>query len=127
MAQPHAVSGQVVSVRPLGPAIHDARTTALIKADQLEVVRLVLPAGKGLREHQAPGEITVLCIEGEVEFTTPGATRVMTAGDWIHLRRLEPHALHARAHTSLLVTLCLDAEPGASGGPPSSFADPSCC
>jgi len=33
MAQPHAVSGQVVSVRPLGPAIHDARTTALIKAD----------------------------------------------------------------------------------------------
>ena len=49
MARPHAKSGQVVSVLPLGEHLSGARTTPLLKADQLEVVRIVLHAGKGLR------------------------------------------------------------------------------
>lgn len=107
MAQPHAASGQVVSVRPLGEQLRDARTTALLKADQLEIVRIVLPAGKALREHSAPGEITVQCLEGEVEFSTPEATHLLRPGDFIHLRRGHPHALAARSDASLLVTICL--------------------
>jgi quercetin dioxygenase-like cupin family protein len=59
MAQIHARSGQVVSVRPWGDRLSGSRTTAILKADQLEVVRIVLEAGKYLREHSAPGEITV--------------------------------------------------------------------
>lgn len=61
MAQTHARSGQVVSVLPLGDRLGSVRTTAILKANQLEVVRLVLPAGKGLPEHSPPGEITVQC------------------------------------------------------------------
>ena len=108
MAQARAASGTVVNLRPLGPHLQDTRTTAILKADQLEIVRLVLLAGQGLREHEAPGEVTVLCIEGEVEFDTPGATQVLAAGDLIHLRRREPHALRARSDASLLVTICLE-------------------
>jgi len=107
MAQPHAVPGQVVSVRPLGAALAGARTTALLKARQLEVIRLVLHAGQALREHAAPGEITVHCLEGSVEFTLPGHRHVLAPGDWIHLAAREPHALHALSDTSLLVTICL--------------------
>jgi quercetin dioxygenase-like cupin family protein len=107
MAQPHAQSGQVVSVLPLGERLAGARTTALLKAEQLEVVRIVLHAGKALREHSAPGEITVQCLEGEVEFRTPGAVHLLHAGDFIHLRRGEPHALTARSDASLLLTICL--------------------
>lgn len=107
MAQPHAASGQVVSVVPLGAALAQARTTALLKAQQLEVVRIVLHAGKSLREHAAPGEVTVHCIEGRVEFTRPKAVHVLGPGDWIHLAAHEPHALRALEDTSLLVTICL--------------------
>lgn len=107
MAQAHAQSGAVVSVRPLGAALAGARTTALLKAAQLEVVRVVLPAGATMREHQTPGEITVLCIEGRIEFSTPTGTQMMEAGDFIHLRGGEPHALRAKADASALVTICL--------------------
>jgi quercetin dioxygenase-like cupin family protein len=107
MARARTRSGEVSSVAPLGAALAQARTAALIKATQLEVVRLVLPAGQALREHRVPGEITVQCLEGEVEFDLPGATRRLVAGDWLHLAAREPHALRALGDASLLVTICL--------------------
>jgi len=107
MAQPHVQSGHVVSVRALGDALAGARTTALLKAQQLEVVRIVLPAGAAMREHQTPGELTVQCIEGRIEFTIPAASHVLEAGDFIHLRGEEPHALRALSDASALVTICL--------------------
>jgi len=107
MAQVHAQSGQVVSVRPFGDRLGSVRTTAILKADQLEVVRVVLPAGKGLPEHSAPGEITVQCIEGRIEFRIPAALHVLEAGDFIHLRANEPHALHAQIDSSALLTMCI--------------------
>ncbi len=107
MAQPHVQSGQIASVRALGERLQGARTTALLKAEQLEVVRLVLPAGTTMREHQTPGEITVQCIEGRIEFTTPAASHLLEAGDFIHLRGAEPHALRAVHDSSALVTICL--------------------
>jgi quercetin dioxygenase-like cupin family protein len=107
MAQIHAQSGQVVSVRPFGDRFGGMRTTAILKADQLEVVRIVLPAGKGLPEHSAPGEITVQCIEGRIEFQTPAALHVLEAGDFIHLRGNEPHALRAQVDSSALLTMCI--------------------
>ena len=42
MAQTHALSGQVVSVRPLGEHLKGAKTTAILKAEELEIVRVVL-------------------------------------------------------------------------------------
>jgi len=107
MAQPHVQSGQVVSVLPLGTRLSDARTTALLKAGQLEIVRIVLLAGHGLREHKTPGEITVQCLEGRIEFRTPDALHVLEAGDFIHLRSEEPHSLQALSDSSALVTICI--------------------
>ena len=107
MAQPHVNSGQVVSVLPLGEQLSGARTTALLKAEQLEVVRIVLHAGKELREHKVAGEITVQCLEGDVEFRTPDALHPLRAGDFIHLRGDAPHSLLARTDSSVLVTICL--------------------
>lgn len=109
MAQRHARSGESVRLAPLGEQIGDARTTAVIKGRQLEVVRLVLQAGKSLREHSAPGEITVFVLEGEVDFGLPGATHRLGAGDFIHLAPGEPHWLRAVSDMSALVTICLAA------------------
>ncbi len=107
MAQTHVASGQKVSVLPLGGDLHSAKTSALLKSTQLEVVRLVLRAGRGLPEHRFPGEITVLCIEGHIAFTTPAQTCVLEPGDFIHLQADEPHALEAMSDASALVTMRL--------------------
>lgn len=107
MAQTHAKSGEVVSVAPLGPLLAESTTTALFKSAQLEVVRLVLKAGKSLREHQAPGEITLQCLEGSVEFSTPDARMRLNKDDFVHLGTKVPHALTALSDASLLLTICL--------------------
>lgn len=107
MAQNHAQSGQVISVLPLGGQLNAAKTTAILKAEQLEVVRLVLPAGKEWTEHKAPGEITVQCIEGSIEFRTPGVLQVLEPGDFIFLRSGETHALRAVVDASALLTMSI--------------------
>ncbi len=107
MALPHAQFGQVVSVHPLGEHLPEATSIAIFKARQLEVIRVVLPTGKTMREHQTPGEITVQCLEGVVDFMCDGNTQQLRAGDFVHLAPRVPHALTAIEHASLLVTICL--------------------
>lgn len=108
MALPHAQSGQIVSVRPLGDRLADSVTTAILKAGQLEVMRVVLPVGKSMKEHQTPGEATVQCLEGVVEFVTEEeGTQQLRAGDFVHLAPRALHAIKAVEPASLLVTLCL--------------------
>jgi quercetin dioxygenase-like cupin family protein len=107
MAQPHAASGDVVHLQPLAAQLKASRTTAILKSRQLELARIVLPAGKDLHEHRAPGEITVLCLEGTIEFTTPAGVQRLQAGDLIHLGPGVPHALHAVDDASALLTICL--------------------
>ena len=109
MAQPHAQSGQVVNLSPLADRLPDERTTAIIKAEQLEVVRIVLAAGKTMPEHSVRGEITVLCLEGRIAFSTPTGTQELGPADFIHLARGAPHALRAVVDASALLTICLAA------------------
>ena len=68
-----------------------------------------LAAGKAMREHSVQGEITLLCIEGEVEFSTPSATRRLQPGQLVHLAAGEPHGLLALSDASALLTICLAA------------------
>ncbi|HEY9397337.1 MAG TPA: cupin domain-containing protein [Burkholderiales bacterium] len=110
MAQPHATSGEAIDVRPLGERLNGAVSTALIKAKQLEIARLVLPAGKELPEHKTPGEVVVQCIEGRIEFRSYGKTQVLNSGDLIHLAAQAPHALKALENSSLLLTVCLSSD-----------------
>ena len=76
MALRHAQPGETIDIRPLGAAVGSSQTTTLVKTSTLEVIRLVLPAGKKIPEHRAAGEITVQCLEGEVDFTAGGKSLV---------------------------------------------------
>ena len=107
MSQPHAAPSQVVQIAPLGDQLPASVSTAIFKAAQLEVVRLVLPAGKSMNEHTAPGEITLYCLEGLVRFQSSGTEQPMRAGDFVHLAAGAPHSLRAEQDSSLLLTLCL--------------------
>lgn len=78
-----------------------------MKTGDLELIRLVLSAGKVIPPHKAPGEITVQCVEGRVAFTANGKTQELTVGQLLHLAAGEPHALKGIEDSSLLVTLIL--------------------
>ena len=105
MATPRAGQGEVIDVRPLGDALPESKSTTLMRSNHLEVVRLVLPAGKRIPEHQVPGEIIVQCLEGVVRFGAGAAERLMRGGDMLFLLGGQPHWIEAVESASVLVTL----------------------
>ena len=107
MSIPHAKPGQVVDVRPLGAALTATNTTTLVKSSDLEIIRLVVRAGKEIPNHKAPGEITVQCLEGRVAFTAAGKTQELAAGQLLYLAAAEPHSVKGIEDSSLLVTILL--------------------
>ena len=107
MATPHVGSGEVVSLPGLCSDVMHATTQALMKSRQLEIVRIVLHAGKNLPEHQVEGELTLQCLKGLCILATPERTVSLKEGDWVHLQAHEPHALTAVADTVMLLTLRL--------------------
>lgn len=107
MAIPHAASGEVIDVRPLGEALSKSVTTTIAKTNRLEVIRLVVPAGKEIAPHTVPGEITVQCLEGSVEFTAQGRTQRLEAGQMLFLSGGQEHSLKGLTNASVLVTILL--------------------
>lgn len=107
MALPHASSGQLIDIRPLGSQLTSAPSRAILKTPSLELMRMVLPAGRTVSEHRVPGECTIQCIEGSVELRSHGKTETMRAGDLVYLEGGIVHALHAQQDASLLVTILI--------------------
>jgi len=107
MAMPHAKPGEVVDVRPLGSALASVQTKTLVRAEQVEVIRLIVTAGKEIEEHEAKGEIIVQCLEGRVAFTAFGKTQNLEAGTLLYLPTGEPHSVKGIENASLLLTILL--------------------
>ena len=107
MATNHAAPGEAIDVGPLGNALASTKTGTLFKTEDMEVIRLVLPAGKKIAEHRAPGQLTVQCIEGRVQFTAMDKMVELTTGTMLYLPTAEPHALNAVEDSSLLLFISL--------------------
>jgi quercetin dioxygenase-like cupin family protein len=73
----------------------------------VEIIRLVVPAGKEIPEHKAKGEIVVHCLEGRVAFTAFGKTQTLEAGKLLYLPTGEPHTVKAVENASLLLSILL--------------------
>jgi len=100
-----AQPGEIVIVRPLGAALASAQTKTLFRADRVEVLRLVVRAGKEIPEHKAKGEIVVHCLEGRVALTALGKTQTLEAGQLLGLPSGEPHSVKGIKDASLLLTI----------------------
>jgi quercetin dioxygenase-like cupin family protein len=107
MAIQHAQPGEMFDVRPLSHGLAAAGTHTLVKSNAIEVIRLVLPAGKEIPQHIAPGDITLQCLEGRVDLTVAGRSLQMTQGSMVHLLSSQPHSLRAEVDSSLLLTIVL--------------------
>ena len=105
MAIQHAQPGQPVDIRPLGPRLPDGKSVALFKSDQLEVMRVVLMAGKSLPPHAVAGELTIQCIEGRVGVTVNGERKVLNPGHLLYLPGGVVHDVVGIEDASALVTL----------------------
>ena len=105
MALDHAEPGEVVNLHTYADQARDKTATALVKTGHFEAVLMNLPAGHSIPPHSVEGPIIVQCIEGVVDFPVEGASRVLRAGDWMHLDGGASHALRAEEASLLLVTI----------------------
>lgn len=108
MALEHALSGEVLDIRPLGSELANEKSKTLVRAPHLEVFRMVLLAGKRTPMHKAAGTITIQCLEGEVILEAHGSQQRMRAGDLVYLDDAEPHAVEGVTDASLLITILLN-------------------
>jgi quercetin dioxygenase-like cupin family protein len=110
MSLPHPNPCEPIDIRPLGDKLIESASIALVRTDDFEVMRLVLPKGKSVPEHHVPGEITLQCIEGTVEVQARDQTQPLQAGEMIYLLENTPYALFALENSSLLMTMLRKAE-----------------
>lgn len=107
MAIPHARSGEPIDVLPLRDKLRTEKTIALFKSEDLEVMRVVLLAGKSLPPHKVAGELTLQCLEGRLDVTVDGLSHVLGAGQLLFLARDVVHGVTALEDASALVTIAL--------------------
>jgi quercetin dioxygenase-like cupin family protein len=96
MAISHANSGDALDIHPLGAKLIASQTIALFKSKNLEVMRLVLPKGKGMPMHR---------VEGGIDVVVDGQSKPLGAGQLMYLSGGVPHSLTAMADASVLVTI----------------------
>lgn len=109
MALVHAKPATPIDVRPFGPELGAQNTQALFKSEHLEVMRLVLKAGDRLAPHKVSGEITVHCLEGELEVSADEQQVRLGAGRMLYLAARCVHGVSALSDASALVTIALRA------------------
>jgi quercetin dioxygenase-like cupin family protein len=108
MATKRAAPGEIIDI--VTPS--DDKTRALIKSDELEVMRLVVPRGKTVDTHQVPGDITVQCLAGRAALITPEGELELHAGQLVYLAGGTPHAVRGLDDAWLLVTIAFQPKGG---------------
>ena len=106
MAIPHAFPGMPVDLRADRPSLKEAQTTALVKGQAFEAIRLVLPAGHEVcHGRQVEGPITVQCLEGRAAVIVGDETHELPAGYWLYLMGGDPHTLRGMEDSLVLLTI----------------------
>lgn len=106
MAIPHAAPGMPVDLRSQGEALSESETTALVKNDEFQAIRLVIPAGHEVcNNHRVEGPITVHCLEGQIAFAADNDERPVRAGQWLFLPGGVPHTIRGVEDSLVLLTV----------------------
>ena len=107
MDQVLSMPAQPQDVAPFGARLPSARSTVLFKADDLEVIRVVLRHGQSLPPHRVPGSVSLQCLEGRLEVMIGQTVHELSAKQLIHLPANMPHAVRALEDSSALVSIVL--------------------
>ena len=107
MEQLHTAPPQVMDVARFGAKLSAARSRALFKAEDLEVIRIVLRKGQTLPPHRVPGSVSLHCLEGHLEVMLGQTVHELQPDQLIHLPSGLPHAVRALEDSSALVSIVL--------------------
>lgn len=105
MAIHHAGAGEIVNLHPLGDALSEARTTAIVKSEAFEVIRLIVHAGMEIDSHKVPGPIMLHCLEGRVVLGLADRSLELSTGQWVYLDGGTEHSVKGLQNSSLILTI----------------------
>lgn len=105
MNQGHVESSEVINLAALKGDMDVDASYALVKTDDMEVIRMALPQGKEINEHSVEGEISVLCLKGHIQFNVGGVIRNLSEDDWMYLKKQQTFSYSVKENTILLVTI----------------------
>lgn len=107
MALLHATSGERIDLQRGDDDIAFFTSVALTKTAHMELIRLVLPKGREMPEHKVDGEMTLLCLEGEIAFDAHGRSTILRPLEMLFLAGGEPHTVRAMKDAVALLTILL--------------------
>jgi len=116
MALIHAKSGEVVDLRPLGEKLKDAKTSAIIKSEHFQAIRLVVQAGSTIPTHEVAGNMMLHCLEGHVRLGLSDGDIDLKAGEWVFLDRSEDYSIAGIENSSVLMTILFPEKSGPTPG-----------
>jgi quercetin dioxygenase-like cupin family protein len=116
MALKHAKSGEVVDLRPLGDKLKSTKTSAIIKAEDFEAIRLVVQAGVTIPTHEVAGNVMLHCLEGQVRLGLSNGDMDLKASEWVFLDRSEDHSIAGVEDSCVLMTILFPPKAGPTPG-----------
>lgn len=105
MNQGHVESGEVINLTTLKKDMEVDASYALVKTEDMEVIRMALPRGKTIDEHSVEGEMSVQCLRGHILFTVAGKPVDLTENEWLYLEKKQSFSYTVKRDTILLVTI----------------------
>ena len=115
MALQHAASGDKIALSRGDDDIAFFTSVALVKTPHMELIRLVLPKERPLPRHKVDGEVTLQCLEGEIEVDAHDRITNLKPGEMLYLSAFVPHEVRALQDAVALMTILLG--PVRTGGP----------
>ncbi len=109
MATHHASPSEIVDLETWAHDLPSEHAKTIVKTHEMELARLVFPAGGEFPNHKVSGPIVVHCIKGKIEFTAMGATQTLKPGQLLYLMPDEPHSIRAIEDTVVLLTIIFKA------------------
>ena len=105
MATHHALPSEIVDLETWAQDMPREHSNRIVRTHEMELARLVFPAGEGLKNHKVSGPIVVHCIKGDISFTFRGETQILKPGQLLYLMSDEPHSIQAVTDAVVLLTI----------------------
>lgn len=101
---PVDTAGVCPLLAPTSSVDHGIVSQAVLTAPGLRVTLFHFAAGQELSEHTSTARALVQILSGSCDFTFHGQTRLLKAGDLLHLPPKLPHAVRAVEDLTMLLT-----------------------
>lgn len=108
MALHHAASGDKIELARGDDDIAFFTSVALAKTPHMELMRLVLPKERPMPLHKVEGEMTLQCLEGELEVDAHDKVTNLKPGEMLYLAGGVPHSVRAVEDAVALMTILIE-------------------